>query len=35
MEKPIDVFEGIKNKRLKNKMIFASLDGTLLDNCLD
>lgn len=35
MEKSIVVFEGIKNKRLKNKMIFASLDGTFLDNCLD
>ena len=35
MEKSVVVFEGINNKILKNKMIFASLDGSFLDNCLD
>jgi hypothetical protein len=35
MEKSVVVFEEIKNKKLKNKMIFASLDGSFLDNCLD
>lgn len=35
MEKSIVIFEGIENKVLKNKMIFASLDSSFLDNCLD
>lgn len=35
MEKSVVVFEEIQNKKLKNKMIFASLDGSFLDNCLD
>lgn len=35
MEKSVVVFESIKNKKLINKMIFASLDRSYLDNCLD
>lgn len=35
MEKSIVVFENIKNNKLNNKQIFASLDGSFLTNCLD
>src|SRR5574344_875954 len=35
MEKSIVLFEDIKNHKLHNKQIFASLDYSFLDNCLD
>lgn len=35
MEKSIVLFEHIKNHKLHNKQIFASLDYSFLDNCLD
>lgn len=35
MEKSVVVFENIKNKRLINKQIFASVDRSYLNNCLD
>lgn len=35
MEKSIVVFEDIKNHKLHNKQIFASLDYSFLDNCLN
>lgn len=35
MQKSIVIFEEIKKNRLINKMIFASLDGSFLNNCLD
>lgn len=35
MEKSIVLFESINNHKLHNKQIFASLDSSFLDNCLD
>ena len=35
MEKSIVLFESINNHKLHNKQIFASLDYSFLDNCLD
>lgn len=35
MEKSIVLFENIKDHKLHNKQIFASLDSSFLDNCLD
>jgi len=35
MEKSIVLFETIKNKKLYNKQIFASLDQSFIDDCLD
>lgn len=35
MEKAIVIFEGIDNHKLLDKMTFASLDNSLIDDCLD
>ena len=35
MEKSIVIFDSIQNKRLMNKQIFASVDYTYIQNCLD